>query len=83
MLILNRYFGKSTTRHKLSKYLGGLNTNNDLKMRNKQEEYNIEALNTKTISKESELMTNDQLKVNKCIYRIPLVKFYFDSLLKL
>lgn len=41
-------------------------------MINKQGEYNIEAPNTKTISKESELMTNDQLKVNKCIYRIPL-----------
>ena len=36
-------------------------------MINKQWEYNIEAPNTKTISKESELMTNDQLKVNKFI----------------
>ena len=76
---MGRYFGKSTTRHKLSKYLGGSNATNDLKMSNKEEDYNIEASNAKIISQESDFKANEQLKVTRCINHKPFIQTYFDK----
>lgn len=64
-LTANRYFGKSNTRHKLSKYLAGSNAISDLKAVNKHPDYDVEGVNVKNIKLERDSKTKDQGKVSR------------------